>query len=75
MNPQENFEKMKALIAAIKDHCMCARFQSMNDRFRVIYPDGYFPNGVQASYSIGKIAALARILDMMEHHWKENTTL
>jgi hypothetical protein len=51
---------------------MCLRFEETGTHFRVIYPDGYFPNGVQVDKRLGKIEALERILLAMERHWKES---
>jgi hypothetical protein len=55
---------------AVREHCMCLRFETTGTHYRVIYPDGYFPQGVQASKRMGKAEALTRMLDVMERHWK-----
>lgn len=70
-NPIENAAAVEALKAEVKSHCMCLHFQELADRYRVIYPDGFFPNGVQASFGIGKAEALHRMLVAMEQHWQD----
>jgi len=71
----ENVESVKTIISAIKNHPMCAKFEESDGKFRVIYPCGMFPDGVQASFSIGKRVALERMLNMMERHWLHNTII
>lgn len=61
---------VRDLESQVKAHCMCLRYESDATHYRVIYPDGYFPNGVQVSKRLGKAEALRRILDAMERHWK-----
>lgn len=60
------------LIESVKDHCMCARFEDDGTTYRVIYPEGYFPEGVQCSQGMGKAVALEKMLEVMERHWKES---
>jgi hypothetical protein len=72
MSIAENFNAVKEAMAAVKDHPMCAKFEDVGGKFRVIYPYGMFPDGVQASFSIGKRVALDRILNVMERHWIAN---
>lgn len=69
---EERVEAVNILSSKVLDHCMCAKFQDDGARFRVIYPCGMFPDGVQASYGGGKAVALSRMLDAMERHWKAN---
>lgn len=68
----ERAEAVNALRHTVKEHCMCTKFEDDGARFRVIYPCGMFPDGVQASYGGGKAVALSRMLDAMERHWKAN---
>lgn len=72
---KERTHRVNDLIEQVKEHCMCARFEDDGVKFRVIYPEGYFPNGVQCSQGMGKAAALEKILDVMERHWKESLFL
>ena len=74
MNNQiaERTEAVDVLRSAVKEHCMCAKLEDDGARFRVYYPCGMFPDGVQASYGGGKAVALSRMLDAMERHWKAN---
>lgn len=57
---------------AVKTHCMCLRFETTGTHYRVIYPDGYYPNGVQVDKRLGKREALTRMLAAMERHWHES---
>jgi hypothetical protein len=73
--PRENEAEVKRLIAAVKDHCMCMKFEDEGDKgkYRVLYPYGYnYPGGVQVSQAMGKAKALAIILEKMELHWQES---
>lgn len=69
---QSRAEKVRERLAAVKAHCMCARFEEDRTHYRVIYPDGYFPAGVQVDKRLGKAVALERMLIVMERHWKES---
>lgn len=64
--------RVKDRIEEVKAHCMCAKFEEDRTHYRVIYPEGYFPNGVQCSKGKGKIVALERLLIVMERHWRES---
>ena len=56
----------------VREHCMCAKFEDIGTHFRVVYPDGYYPNGAQAHKGSGQLVALNRLLEVMERHWKES---
>lgn len=58
--------------AAVRDHCMCAEMREDKGYYYVIYPDGYFPQGIRASKGGGKWVALGHMLVVMERHWKES---
>ena len=64
--------KVRDRLAAVKAHCMCLRFEETRTHYRVIYPDGYFPEGIQVDKRLGKHVALERMLIVMERHWKES---
>jgi len=68
----ENIETLERLLKEVNDHCMCAWFESTSDAYQVIYPIGYFPNGVRCNKGMGKAKALKRILSTMEKHWQES---
>ena len=65
-------KQVQNAIDAVKAHCMCARFEENRTHYRVIYPEGYFPDGVQVAKGGGKHTALARLLIVMERHWKDS---
>lgn len=68
----ERVAEIADLEAQVKAHCMCARFETDGTHFRVLYPPGYYPDGVQASKGLGKAEALRRLLSAMERHWQES---
>lgn len=70
--PRENVAEINRLIQEIQAHPMCLRWRHESGVYLVIYPEGYWPQGVQAAYGgqVGKIEALRRILDKMEQHWR-----
>lgn len=72
MNVRDATKAVRDAIVAVKSHCMCFRFEETGTHYRVIYPDGYFPNGAQVSKGLGKAEALSRLLGVMERHWKES---
>lgn len=72
MNPQQNAERVRELIKEVEAHPMCARFEFVDGLYRVLYPEGFYPNGAQANIGEGRAVALTRLLAVMERHWKEN---
>lgn len=72
MTVQRNIQSFNDAKAEVLAHCMCRRFEDVGGKFRVIYPDGYFPNGVQVCKSMGKTKALQRLIEVMERHWKDS---
>lgn len=69
---QSRVATVRERLAAVKAHCMCLRFEETRTHYRVIYPEGYFPQGVQVSKGLGKRIALERLLLVIERHWKES---
>lgn len=69
---QTRVAKVRERLAAVKAHCMCLRFEETRTHYRAIYPEGYFPQGVQVDKRLGKSVALERMLLAMERHWKES---
>ena len=68
----ENVANLEAALAAVKSHCMCARFEDLGGVYRVLYAPGFRFDGVQANYAqLGKAAALERMLAAMERHWND----
>lgn len=63
---------VNGLIESVKDYCLCAKFEDDGVKYRVIYPYGFFPDGVQCSQGMGKAVALEKILEIMERHWKSS---
>lgn len=73
MTIRENAKRATEMLEKVKSHCMCARFEDLGGAYRVLYADGFFPNGVQAAYAqCGKAVALERMLNVMERHWLES---
>lgn len=69
---QENKAILSEITKLVKSHCMCLKFEETRTHFRVIYPEGYYPNGVQVSKALGKAEALRKILVYMESHWQSS---
>jgi hypothetical protein len=69
---QQNINSAKDAENAVRNHCMCAKYEMTGTHYRVLYPEGYFPNGVQVSKRLGKIEGFSRLLAMMERHWRES---
>jgi hypothetical protein len=68
---QERTAEVAKLMAEVKNHCMCLKFEDDSQYFRVFYPEGYYPQGVQINYSLmGKAVALRKLIEYMEKHWK-----
>jgi len=70
MTIQGNIKSLNEITAMVRSHCMCLKFEETQTHFRVIYPEGYYPNGAQASKALGKTEALYRLLSIMERHWQ-----
>ncbi len=66
---QDNIANLEVALSEVKAHCMTLRFQEDEYYFTVIFPEGYFPNGVRASKGLGKIKALKLLLEKLEYYW------
>jgi len=69
---KENIKQAADAKAAVLAHCMCLKYEETGTHYRVIYPDGYYPNGVQVDKRLGKKEGHERLLAAMERHWKES---
>lgn len=67
---QDRTKQVQNALDAVKAHCMRLRFEEDRTHYRVIYPEGYFPDGAQVSKRAGKRHALETLLNVMERHWK-----
>lgn len=67
----ERTELVRKLKKEIVSHPMAARFSEDRGCYLVFYPEGFFPDGARVSKGMGKAKALARMLEVMERHWKE----
>lgn len=68
-----NVEAYQNALTAVKQHCMCARFEDLGGAYRVLYAPGFRLDGVQAVYQgCGKRVALERMLKIMERHWLDD---
>lgn len=72
MTIQGNIKSLNEITAMVRSHCMCLKFEETRTHFRVIYPEGYYPDGVQVSKALGKAEALRKILVYMESHWQSS---
>lgn len=72
MAVSDNINAVAVALEAVKAHCMCLKFEETETHYRVIYPNGFFPDGSQVHKGMGKAAALNRLADAMERHWKSS---
>ena len=74
MTPQRNMARVAELLAAVNTHPMCAKFEELGGKYRVIYPPGMILDGAQATHAgCGKSVALERLLAAMERHWRASS--
>lgn len=74
-NPHQNKAAVTAKLQEVKAHPMCLSFEDTGSSYRVIYPSGdeFWVDGLHATYlKLGKLAALERLLEVMEKHWLES---
>lgn len=69
---QDRIDEIAELVQQVRNHPMCARFTDEHGVYLVIYPEGYWPMGVQVTHTgrMGKATALRRLLLNMENHWR-----
>ena len=67
---QENIESLKEARDAVTNHCLCFRLVECPVYFIAYLPSGYRFDGIRASKSVGKIAALKLIAEKLEHEWQ-----
>ena len=67
-----NKAQFQQALQDVKAHCMCARFSDSGGFYIVLYPPGFRLDGARIAYQgLGKTAALKRLVEVMERHWKE----
>ena len=69
----QNKSALKSALQEVNDHEMCAIFEETPVHYRVLYPPGMYIEGMridgaQSSKTGGKVAALNRLLVIMERH-------
>lgn len=72
MGIKSNIKKLNDLIKEAKSHCMCLDFSETSNHFIIIYPDGYYPNGLRVEKGSNKSKALKTVIEYMEKHWQES---
>ena len=70
MDVQERIKNVTELIIKVKSHCMCFDLIENATDYTVIYPYGYYPNGIKCTTDEGKASALKKLLVEMERHWQ-----
>lgn len=70
MTPTQRREAVATALAAVKAHCMCAQIVETPLTYLVAYPPGFRWDGCQVSKGSGKAAALKKLLEKMELHWR-----
>ena len=69
---QENIAKLARAQAALEDHPMCLKSELRDEGLLVIFPEGYFPQGVLIRRRESKLAMIAKALEIMERTWCES---
>jgi len=69
-NVQENITLLDEVLQAVKNHCMCLYFREDAGHYLVQFPHGYQVDGCRVSKSMGKIAALNKMIEKMEQYWR-----
>lgn len=69
MSVQKNIENVESLKKQVVSHCMCADFQEDKSTYTIIFPAGFYPNGVRCNKDIGKARALRKLINFMEDIW------
>lgn len=64
-----NMKQLKKIKEEVLNHCMCAKFEEDEAQFRVIFPPGFYPHGVQVDKAMGKAKSLEKIFEFMEKTW------
>ena len=69
----KNKSALKSALQEVNEHEMCAIFEETSVHYRVLYPpgmeiEGMRIDGAQSSKTGGKVAALKRLLVIMERH-------
>lgn len=73
MSVQDNIAEVKFALEAVKNHCMCAKFQEDKTHYLVIFPPGDWPvDGIRVANGMGKVKALQVMIDKMEKFWLES---
>lgn len=70
--PRENTQAVADALAAVKAHCMCARFEDDGARYLVYLPPGYRVDAVGVAKEMqpgGKARALAILLEKLQFYW------
>ena len=68
---QENIARVDRGRRLVKEHCMAARVEEHRTHVLVIFPPGYFPDGVRVTTANGKAWAYDQALIRMERAWQE----
>lgn len=69
---QNRIDQINTTKQAILTHCMCFDFAENKTHYQVIFPIGFYPEGIKAAKNIGKNDALKKMLDFMEKTWVES---
>lgn len=69
---QQNIARIESLVQEIKSHPLALDVKFDSSQILVIYPSGYFPDGVRGRFNNDKIVILTKVLNAMEQHWKDS---
>lgn len=69
---QANIAALRAAREKVKTHCLAARIEETKDYLLVIFPPGYFPEGVRVTKARGSFWAHEQALIRMEKAWEDS---
>ena len=69
MTIQTNISAYNQALSAVSQHCMAASVERASGKVIVLYPMGFYPDGVRTDDSA---EGLRRVLPVMERHWMES---
>ena len=74
MKISERMFQIEDKLTEVRKHCMCLAVEETKHHYTVLYPPGFFLDGVRVGTTGegGKLAALGKLLEYMERHWQES---
>lgn len=71
-NIQQNIDAAKLAREQVTAHCMAFRVEESATHLLVIFPSGYYPDGVRVTKERGVVWACEQALFRMERAWRRS---